>query len=254
MFIWNDKELLLMALIPFLVGLDINLQPLDKWDNVFCLQKESAQRVYPVLNMPSYIIYFSSWMTDVLILTYITTAHHGQALLSRREAAVGGRSESESEGRAWGPRSAGGGQGVPGVVPAWRWGRHGDTRALAAALSVGHPGFQKLFSVPVWASQTLLERLRQTHASWQQRCEGYLRSHMNVNFMTNHVLEAGPLQWRGGLAACRLSLQSTCPSACADPESSTPRKAERIQRGRNVRKREKPAVREKVKDGNKNRI
>lgn len=30
MFIWNDKELLLMALIPFLVGLDINLQPLDK--------------------------------------------------------------------------------------------------------------------------------------------------------------------------------------------------------------------------------
>lgn len=30
MFIWNDKELLLMALNLFLVGLDINLQPLDK--------------------------------------------------------------------------------------------------------------------------------------------------------------------------------------------------------------------------------
>lgn len=87
-------------------------------------------------------------MTDLLILTYLhfkglsTAAHHGQALLSRGETAVSGGSEGEREGRAWSPRSAGGGQGVPGVVAARRWGGHGDTGALAAALSIRHPGFQ----------------------------------------------------------------------------------------------------------------
>lgn len=76
--------------------------------------------------------------------------HRGQALLSRCEAAVGRRGKGEGKGWSRGPWSARRWKGIPGIISAgWRGG-HCHTWALAAAISIRHPGLQKLFSVPVW--------------------------------------------------------------------------------------------------------
>lgn len=73
-------------------------------------------------------------------------SHQGRLVFGRHEAdLVQGGERGASDARR--PRR---GQRVPGVAATRRWVGLLDSWTLAAFLFIGHPGLQKLFSVPIW--------------------------------------------------------------------------------------------------------